>query len=49
MGRPNWYADHPPACTCAACEAKRVAGFRKKGISVLSSLSRWFKRLGRKG
>ena len=22
--RNNWYADHPPACTCANCEASRA-------------------------
>ena len=23
-GRPNWYYDHPPACTCAQCNAQRI-------------------------
>ena len=23
MVRPNWYADHPAACTCSVCEDKR--------------------------
>ncbi|MDP6549560.1 MAG: SEC-C metal-binding domain-containing protein [Dehalococcoidia bacterium] len=24
MVRPHWYAEHPPACTCANCEEKRA-------------------------
>ncbi|MBI4282126.1 MAG: SEC-C domain-containing protein [Chloroflexi bacterium] len=24
MVRPNWYAAHPPACTCVICEEKRL-------------------------
>ena len=24
MGRPNWYYDHPPACTCAQCNDRRL-------------------------
>lgn len=24
MARANWYAEHPPACTCANCQEKRV-------------------------
>ena len=27
-GRPNWYSDHPPACTCAAC---RGTGRSRRG------------------
>ena len=23
-GRPNWYSDHPPACTCATCRGDDV-------------------------
>jgi uncharacterized protein YecA (UPF0149 family) len=23
MVRPNWYTEHPAACTCAYCEEKR--------------------------
>ncbi len=23
--RSNWFADHPPACTCAACEERRAS------------------------
>ena len=23
-GRPNWYSDHPPACTCARCNEERM-------------------------
>ena len=23
--RGNWYEDHPPACTCAACEKRRAS------------------------
>ena len=26
MGSPNWYADHPPACTCVQCEEARRTG-----------------------
>ena len=24
MARPNWYAEHPPACTCSYCQEKRT-------------------------
>ena len=24
MPRPSWYTDHPPACTCATCQEKRL-------------------------
>jgi len=23
MVRPNWYSEHPAACTCSSCEEKR--------------------------
>ena len=23
-GRPNWYYNHPPACTCAQCNTRRI-------------------------
>ena len=23
IGRPNWYYDHPPACTCQSCEGRK--------------------------
>lgn len=23
MSRPNWYSEHPSACTCSNCEIKR--------------------------
>ena len=26
--RTNWYGDHPPACTCAACGKRRVDNLR---------------------
>ena len=34
-GRPNWYADHPPACTCASCRGRsaRRGGRRRLGPS----------------
>ncbi|MSQ27477.1 MAG: hypothetical protein EXR51_05005 [Dehalococcoidia bacterium] len=22
--RPTWHAEHPPACTCASCQEKRL-------------------------
>lgn len=28
MGRPNWYYDHWPSCTCAECEKKRMYSHR---------------------
>jgi len=31
--RPNWYGDHPPACTCAACENRRAATLRFEAAS----------------
>ena len=24
-GRPNWYSEHPPACTCAECSQSRLS------------------------
>ena len=24
MNRPNWYREHPDACTCASCEIDRA-------------------------
>jgi uncharacterized protein YecA (UPF0149 family) len=26
--RGNWFADHPPACTCAQCETRRTSNRR---------------------
>ncbi|MEE8519384.1 MAG: SEC-C metal-binding domain-containing protein [Dehalococcoidia bacterium] len=26
--RTNWYSDHPPACTCAVCTARRTDQIR---------------------
>ena len=45
--RASWYADHPPACTCAACEERRAgnrrfeaaAGGRKIGRNELCPCS----------
>lgn len=29
MGRPNWYYDHPPACTCDSCVRRRASLARR--------------------
>ena len=55
MGRPNWYYDHPPACTCARCAADRsrddkprnpLSSLRPRGGARYSES--WLKRLWRK-
>ena len=46
MGRPNWYYDHPPTCTCAECTGRRLR--KGKGWSpsaILQRLSSIFRRL----
>ncbi|MCI0438501.1 MAG: hypothetical protein L0177_05160 [Chloroflexi bacterium] len=46
MGRSNWHYDHPPACTCAACDARRR---QRRTLSPASLLRRLKKALlGRK-
>lgn len=31
-GRPNWYNEHPPACTCVQCQQqRRGVGRRRRG------------------
>ena len=30
-GRPNWYNEHPPACTCVQCQQQRRGGRRRGG------------------
>ena len=37
MNRPNWYRDHPDACTCVACdlERKTASKIRDSGKSVV--------------
>lgn len=31
-GRPNWYNEHPPACTCVQCQQqRRGVGRRRQG------------------
>ena len=46
--RPNWYYDHPPACTCANCNSLRLN--RK---STGQKIKLWLKRIawpfGRRG
>lgn len=29
-GRPEWYYDHPPACTCQSCQDRRLGRARGK-------------------
>ena len=29
-GRPEWYYDHPPACTCQGCQDRRLGRERGK-------------------
>ena len=48
-GRPNWYYDHPPACTCAQCNMQRI---NRKTIG--EKVKGWFRGLwpfgkGKKG
>ncbi|HIB13207.1 MAG: hypothetical protein CL755_14660 [Chloroflexi bacterium] len=31
MVRPNWYAEHPQACTCAQCQEKRTFATQNPG------------------
>jgi uncharacterized protein YecA (UPF0149 family) len=31
--RGSWYKDHPPACTCAACEERRAGDRRFETMS----------------
>ena len=41
-GRPNWYADHPPACTCASCMGRSAqrGGRRRVGASGRRNIQR---------
>ena len=39
MGRPDWYYDHPPACTCVRCEEARRTGASRKPARIASRLS----------
>jgi len=47
-GRPNWYYDHPPACTCSECLSPPTRS-RKNiwkilvgvGIAVLATFAFW--------
>ncbi|MYC31343.1 MAG: hypothetical protein F4X65_14855 [Chloroflexi bacterium] len=33
MVRANWYTEHPPACTCNACEEKKAI-LRQEGRKI---------------
>ena len=33
MARANWYAEHPPACTCNNCEEKKAI-LRREGRKI---------------
>ena len=34
MVRANWYAEHPPACTCNNCEEKRSIARQEGGRKI---------------
>ena len=46
--RPNWYYDHPPACTCVSCSRSR-AGRRQQSRPENQSTGQATKRGGRSG
>ena len=47
-GRPNWYYDHPPACTCATCNEQRMARIKKDGLATRLKRAMWPFGKGRK-